>query len=551
MNKSKYLRNDNEIKKVIDECRRGDFTNLSKLYNTFNYILKGYIEQNNITNKEEKNKIQEYFYDSIKLFARYEYGYNIISYIYQRLSLINKKEVKVNIQKLENDKNSYEEKSNEVVEEYYNKYYYLIKEYVNNYEFYLKQDVVLFAQKLLKDSIEDLLKLNKEITEDEIKKYFNNFDYKFKKNLGNVELVLNDIKDGKNEYINIILDKYKDYIQSIVDNINGNENDKKVFIAYLKRIIDLYNKGVLKTDYSINSYIMENLDEIGKELKYNKNNFEYLIDLIKNGKSEYIYSIYDLYSSYIIKALNNTKYNKNAIKNYIEKTIIDLVNDYINSNQYDIKKFKTNIKRTIESVDRKYYLYINNIPNIKVKKTINDIRKGKYELIEDLVKYYKYKLKEKFEYSNAENDVIDDLLFKLLIVDINKYLFSENYEFSFALDKYIYGKENKYKSALDNYIKSLEDSIVSTEDALILSKKENKFIYVIYRRYEKHIDEFLNKELYLTLNNKYDNMKKNILYNSIKKYILNNDNLNIDDLNKNIYLEFSWLKDSDEDIKTK
>ena len=546
MNKSKHIRNEKDINRIIDECRRGDFTNLPRLYNAYINILNGFIKLYKIQGEDVK-KIQDYFYDSLKLFARYETDYNIIPYIYDRLESYNKKD-KVVIKDYED--NFKEEKEIEIidpkVDEYYKKYNYIIKKYVKNYDLYLKQDAVIFAKELLKSSIKEMLESNTEINEIKLNKYFENFDYKFKENLGNIDFILEDIKNGKEDYINIIFNKYRNNINNIVTELNGSEYTLKIFETYIKRIIYNYNKGVLNPDSSINQYILKGLGDIKRDLKYN-NNINHILNLIKKGKTEYVYYVINLFKDNIDKVLINTMYDKNIIKNFCEKIIIEYINDYIeNIERYEIKYFKSKVSRSLENIDKKYYLYVNKIPDIKVKELVMKIRKGKYELIATLVEYYKNKLKLEFNYSTAEKDIIDELFKGLLNVDINKFLFNDNYKYSFSISKYIEARTNGYKEILDSYIKTL-DKEVNLNEAIKLSKDNKEYIYILYIRYKKILNEILDYKV----NIKYDKMKNNILYNSIKNYILSSDNPNINELNKNINLDFLWIKDLEKEEKLK
>ena len=544
MNKSKHIRNEKDINRIIDECRSGNFNNLPKLYNAYINILNGFIKLYKIEGEDVK-KIQDYFYDSLKLFARYETDYNIIPYIYDRLESYNKKS-EVVIQDYED--NTFKEKEKEVispkVDEYYKKYSYLIKKYVRDYDLYLKHDAVTFAQELLKKSINDMLESNIEINEIRLNKYFNNFDYMFKENLGNIDFILDDIKNGKDNYINIVFNKYKYNIDDINNEISGNEYSYKIFTTYIKRIVDNYNKGILNPDSSINQYILNGLEEIKKELKYD--NIKYIINSIKNGKTEYIYYIISLYKSNIDKALISTIYDKNIIKKFCEKIIIEYIYDYIqNIDKYEIKNLKNRIVKSLENIDKKYYLYVNKIPDIKIKTLITKIRKGKFELIETLVEYYKNKLKLKFEYTNAEKDLVDNLLKGMLTVDINKFLFNDKYKYSFSLNSYIKKRMYGYKEILYNYIVSIENRKINLIDAINLAKTNKEYIYILYKKYEYKADNIIGEILDYKLDSKYDKMKNNILYNSIKNYVLSNDTPSIKELYNKIYLDFMWLQDID------
>lgn len=540
MNKSKHIRNEKDINRIIDECRSGNFNNLPKLYNAYINILNGFIKLYKIEGEDVK-KIQDYFYDSLKLFARYETNYNIIPYIYDRLESYNKRN-EVVIQDYEDNTFKEKEVISPKVDEYYKKYSYLIKKYVRDYDLYLKHDAVIFAQELLKKSINDMLETNIEINEIRLNKYFNNFDYMFKENLGNIDFILEDIKNGKDNYINLVFNKYKYNITNINNEISGNEYSYKMFTTYIKRIVDNYNKGILNPNSSINQYILKGLEDIRRELKYN--DIKYIMNSIKNGKTEYIYYIISLFKSNIDAALINTIYDKKAIKKFCEKIIIEYIYDYIqNIDRYEIKNFKKRISKSLENIDKKYYLYVNKIPDIKIKTLITKIRKGKFEIIETLVEHYKNKLKLKFEYTNAEKDLVDNLLKGMLTVDINKFLFNDKYKYSFSLNSYIEKRMYGYKEILYNYIVSIENRKINLIDAINLAKTNKEYIYILYKKYEYKADNIINKILDYKLDSKYDKMKNNILYNSIKNYVLSNDTPSIKELDNKIYLDFMWLKD--------
>ena len=546
MNKSKHIRNEKDINRIIDECRSGNFNNLPKLYNAYINILNGFIKLYKIKGDDVK-KIQDYFYDSLKLFARYETNYNIIPYIYDKLESYNKKS-EVVIQDYEDNTFEEKEKVNPKVDEYYKKYSYLIKKYVRDYSLYLKYDAVLFAQELLKKSINDMLETNIEINEIRLNKYFNNFDYMFKENLGNIDFILEDIKNGKDNYINLVFNKYKYNITNINNEICGNEYSYKMFATYIKRIVDNYNKGILNPNSSINQYILKGLEDIRRELKYN--DIKYIMNSIKNGKTEYVYYIISLYKSNIDAALISTIYDKNIIKKFCEKIIIEYIYDYIqNIDRYEIKYLKIRISKSLKNIDKKYYLYVNKIPDIKIKTLITKIRKGKFELIETLVEYYKNKLKLKFEYTNAEKDLVDNLLKGMLTVDINKFLFNDKYKYSFSLNSYIEKRMYGYKEILYNYIVSIENRKINLIDAINLAKTNKEYIYILYKKYEYKADNIIDEILDYKLDSKYEKMKNNILYNSIKNYVLSTDTPTIKELDNKIYLDFLWLKDIDKDKK--
>ena len=546
MNKSKHIRNEKDINRIIDECRSGNFNNLPKLYNAYINILNGFIKLYKIKGDDVK-KIQDYFYDSLKLFARYETNYNIIPYIYDKLESYNKKS-EVVIQDYEDNTFEEKEKVNPKVDEYYKKYSYLIKKYVRDYSLYLKYDAVLFAQELLKKSINDMLETNIEINEIRLNKYFNNFDYMFKENLGNIDFILEDIKNGKDNYINLVFNKYKYNITNINNEICGNEYSYKMFATYIKRIVDNYNKGILNPNSSINQYILKGLEDIRRELKYN--DIKYIMNSIKNGKTEYIYYIISLFKSNIDAALISTIYDKNIIKKFCEKIIIEYIYDYIqNIDRYEIKYLKIRISKSLKNIDKKYYLYVNKIPDIKIKTLITKIRKGKFELIETLVEYYKNKLKLKFEYTNAEKDLVDNLLKGMLTVDINKFLFNDKYKYSFSLNSYIEKRMYGYKEILYNYIVSIENRKINLIDAINLAKTNKEYIYILYKKYEYKADNIIDEILDYKLDSKYEKMKNNILYNSIKNYVLSTDTPTIKELDNKIYLDFLWLKDIDKDKK--
>ena len=546
MNKSKHIRNEKDINRIIDECRSGNFNNLPKLYNAYINILNGFIKLYKIEGEDVK-KIQDYFYDSLKLFARYETNYNIIPYIYDKLESYNKKS-EVVIQDYEDNTFEEKEKVNPKVDEYYKKYSYLIKKYVRDYSLYLKYDAVLFAQELLKKSINDMLETNIEINEIRLNKYFNNFDYMFKENLGNIDFILEDIKNGKDNYINLVFNKYKYNITNINNEICGNEYSYKMFATYIKRIVDNYNKGILNPNSSINQYILKGLEDIRRELKYN--DIKYIMNSIKNGKTGYVYYIISLYKSNIDAALISTIYDKNIIKKFCEKIIIEYIYDYIqNIDRYEIKYLKIRISKSLKNIDKKYYLYVNKIPDIKIKTLITKIRKGKFELIETLVEYYKNKLKLKFEYTNAEKDLVDNLLKGMLTVDINKFLFNDKYKYSFSLNSYIEKRMYEYKEILYNYIVSIENRKINLIDAINLAKTNKEYIYILYKKYEYKADNIIDEILDYKLDSKYDKMKNNILYNSIKNYVLSTDTPTIKELDNKIYLDFLWLKDIDKDKK--
>ena len=546
MNKSKHMRNEKDINRIIDECRSGNFNNLPKLYNAYINILNGFIKLYKIKGDDVK-KIQDYFYDSLKLFARYETNYNIIPYIYDKLESYNKKS-EVVIQDYEDNTFEEKEKVNPKVDEYYKKYSYLIKKYVRDYSLYLKYDAVLFAQELLKKSINDMLETNIEINEIRLNKYFNNFDYMFKENLGNIDFILEDIKNGKDNYINLVFNKYKYNITNINNEICGNEYSYKMFATYIKRIVDNYNKGILNPNSSINQYILKGLEDIRRELKYN--DIKYIMNSIKNGKTEYVYYIISLYKSNIDAALISTIYDKNIIKKFCEKIIIEYIYDYIqNIDRYEIKYLKIRISKSLKNIDKKYYLYVNKIPDIKIKTLITKIRKGKFELIETLVEYYKNKLKLKFEYTNAEKDLVDNLLKGMLTVDINKFLFNDKYKYSFSLNSYIEKRMYEYKEILYNYIVSIENRKINLIDAINLAKTNKEYIYILYKKYEYKADNIIDEILDYKLDSKYEKMKNNILYNSIKNYVLSTDTPTIKELDNKIYLDFLWLKDIDKDKK--
>lgn len=546
MNKSKHIRNEKDINRIIDECRSGNFNNLPKLYNAYINILNGFIKLYKIKGDDVK-KIQDYFYDSLKLFARYETNYNIIPYIYDKLESYNKKS-EVVIQDYEDNTFEEKEKVNPKVDEYYKKYSYLIKKYVRDYSLYLKYDAVLFAQELLKKSINDMLETNIEINEIRLNKYFNNFDYMFKENLGNIDFILEDIKNGKDNYINLVFNKYKYNITNINNEICGNEYSYKMFATYIKRIVDNYNKGILNPNSSINQYILKGLEDIRRELKYN--DIKYIMNSIKNGKTEYVYYIISLYKSNIDAALISTIYDKNIIKKFCEKIIIEYIYDYIqNIDRYEIKYLKIRISKSLKNIDKKYYLYVNKIPDIKIKTLITKIRKGKFELIETLVEYYKNKLKLKFEYTNAEKDLVDNLLKGMLTVDINKFLFNDKYKYSFSLNSYIEKRMYEYKEILYNYIVSIENRKINLIDAINLAKTNKEYIYILYKKYEYKADNIIDEILDYKLDSKYEKMKNNILYNSIKNYVLSTDTPTIKELDNKIYLDFLWLKDIDKDKK--
>lgn len=55
MNKSKHIRNEKDINRIIDECRSGNFNNLPKLYNAYINILNGFIKLYKIKGDDVKN----------------------------------------------------------------------------------------------------------------------------------------------------------------------------------------------------------------------------------------------------------------------------------------------------------------------------------------------------------------------------------------------------------------------------------------------------------------------------------------------------------------
>ena len=152
-----------------------------------------------------------------------------------------------------------------------------------------------------------------------------------------------------------------------------------------------------------------------------------------------------------------------------------------------------------------------------MKSTVKKIRDGNCKLIDDLINYYKSILKAEFNYSIEKSGLIDDMLYKFLYVDINRYLFNENYKYSYNLAEYIKTRKCNYKKYLDSYINSIEKSNIKLDYALILAKSDKKYIYIIYKYYEAIIDDMLEEKYDIKIDSKYDTMKKNILYNSIKK----------------------------------
>ena len=292
MNKNK----DEWAKKLVEEVRKGNENSINELFFAYHYILDKYIKHNKLKSNEIEN-IEKYFLNSIKLFAKYEYGSNLLPYLYNRLLEYNKiksnSNSNINIKHYDANTIKEEDFSNKdsvdlnVLNKYYNKYYYIICDYILEYDYDLKPYAIKFAQKLLKKAIRKLLEDNKKITELNLIKYFQNFDFQFKKDLGNVDIILNDIRNGKSNYEKIIFEKYEFYISDVMKEINGTEYDKKVFEMFLRRIVNDYNKGILKTKYTMNSYIFKNLEIIKNNLIIKSKNFNILVELLRKGNTEF------------------------------------------------------------------------------------------------------------------------------------------------------------------------------------------------------------------------------------------------------------------------
>lgn len=445
------------------------------------------------------------------------------------------------------------EKTSSKINIRYNRYYYIIVDYVSSYDNYLKQDAVLFAQKMLKEIIKKILDNNEIVTEKKIRQEFIDFDFKFKKDLGNVEIILEDIKNGKSNYAELFFEKYMPYINTILNEIGATKNDKKIFESCLHKIIADYKNGIIHTNYTINSYIFRNIENIKNNIINQKHNFGYMIDLISKGKYEYIYAIYDIYKDQIDNAINNSQYDKTVIENYLNITIYNIVNMFVKG--YDISKIdflKNRLQKIICSIDKIYYYDMKKTFNMDLKATVINAKSGKYESIDDLVQYYKDKLEYKFGYSFVENQIVDEIFTKLLTVDIKSYLYSEKYEYTNSIHKYFNNRIKNYKLILDMYLDRVKSIKIDVEEAIKFAKENKNNIYILYKYYLKIVNKkFINLLPQDKQNDLYKNIICNQLFISIKNYINMAENPNNNDLKEYIYKDFDWFSDMNEINKEK
>ena len=553
MSKS-IVNKDNHINEFIDKCRAGNENNIKYIYKSYHYILKGYIKQNNL-NDQEKTKVENYFLNSIKEFIEFQIGYNLVAFLYDKLNNYNEPIVIERPKQIIFDQKQIQKREtpNQIVNKLYNKYYYIIFDYVSEYDEELQKEAIFFAQKLLRKSIRNLVENNDKIDENILREYFKDFDLKFKKDLGNVELILNDIVDGKEEYKQILIDKYLPYIESFILRIKGTENIKNIFLSFLDRTINEYNKDIKKTNLTMNSYMVKNIENIKDNVINKKNDIISIARLISIGKYEYMYLIYDKFSNQIKCAIENSKYDKEEISNFLKRHIYNIMVIFVKNKDYsNINKLQNDIILDISKIDKIYSELKNEDSKLSPTNVIYKARKGNYNAIEELVNYYNYKLKLQFEYSNIENEIIDDLLNKILAVDIKRYLFNEKHKYNYFLSKYIDYRIPYYKEFFDGYLNNIKSKDVDIETSIKLSKESKMYLYYVYNFYMNRVDNIFDELLPSKKHNLlYKSIASKYLLESIKTYIQIADNPNIRGLNNHIYKDFDWFKDIEEEQKKK
>ena len=361
------------------------------------------------------------------------------------------------------------------------------------------------------------------------------------------DLIINGyIDDNYIDYISKPIDKLNDDDNKYLFNINHSLESYNIKITNMKSIINYLNKY-----YKIDEYILNNS----------------LVDYIMNKKDLLYKDVLSLF-----KNLNNFKYNfLKQYKEYNKELFYKLVSD-LNDNNINLWNEFRNSKLTDDSffASSIYYLKLcaNDLDSIELLREtidnnleINDIKYNKILL--DNIKNIDVKFSDIDKYKRYTKYIIDNLLFKINIENINS-LAKKKILFKDKCKEYILANLDEYEIVyMNNDLLIKNNSII---EIILNSDVSKSFKKEIISREEFIIDiTNIDKDLVIDL---YKNDRVNVSWTSlnlletvidskeVKEYIINNKNTlmkNTSDFNKvnlklaklivNTYIDNNLYKD--------